>query len=181
MLGDLAERYEQDQSKAWYWKQTATVLIVGIRRIPMKRAAIWGLALVSMFLVGYWVGRTPSKHIERVAKVEIVPDASRVIEAPVQATAEPKPSKQKGVVKMFVVSPEEQTHMDGVVVGLRRQEVVPQRAQQVKEAIDFLQGELQKLTEVNDRENTPDSNRMVEELRSKLRGAQESLDRNPKP
>jgi hypothetical protein len=82
---------------------------------------------------------------------------------------------------MFVVSPEEQTHMDGVVVGLRRQEVVPQRAQQVKEAIDFLQGELQKLTEVNDRENTPDSNRMVEELRSKLRGAQESLDRNPKP
>jgi hypothetical protein len=82
---------------------------------------------------------------------------------------------------MFVVSPEEQTHMDGVVVGLRRQEVVPQRAQQVKEAIDFLQGELQKLTEVNDRENTPDSNRMVEELRSKLRDAQESLDRNPKP
>lgn len=68
LLGDVNERYQQDRSSIWYWRQTVAVTFAEIRnrilaigRTAMKRAAVWTIAMVGVFFVGFRVGRIPSK------------------------------------------------------------------------------------------------------------------------
>src|SRR5215831_18940954 len=69
LLGDLQERYEHDLSSIWYWRQTVAIIFTVIlsrtratRRTAMKYA-VWAIAFVGVFLVGFWAGRIPLRPV----------------------------------------------------------------------------------------------------------------------
>src|SRR5262245_52808101 len=79
LLGDMQERYQHDLSSIWFWRQTVAIVFAEIHNrilatwsIAMKYA-VWTIAFVGVFFVGFWVGRIPSRPVP-VAKVTIEAD-----------------------------------------------------------------------------------------------------------
>jgi len=69
LLGDVQEKYQQDLSSVWYWRQTVAVILVEMcsricatRRAAMKYA-VWAVTGLTVFLIGFAVGRISSRPV----------------------------------------------------------------------------------------------------------------------
>src|SRR5690349_20461122 len=76
LLGDVQERYQDEQSTAWYWRQTVAIVCAEIhrrifttRRTEMKTVAIWSLVLIVAFGAGFWAGRIPSRSVKNMGVI----------------------------------------------------------------------------------------------------------------
>jgi hypothetical protein len=82
MLGDIQEQFVAGKSRLWFWQEVAVAIITGgypsiftSRRLIMKRAMVWTMALVGVFFLGYWTALSP------IAIREEMPSATEIAES----------------------------------------------------------------------------------------------------
>ena len=109
LLGDVHERYQEEQSTLWYWRQTIAIVcaeihrrVSAIRRTEMKTIAVWSLVLIVAFGAGFWAGRIPSRSLKNsggiaTADPEIAGYVNRVAEDIVKNSDGKAPTTFEGI------------------------------------------------------------------------------------
>jgi hypothetical protein len=113
MLGDIQEQFVAGKSRLWFWLEVAVAIVTGgyasiltRRRLIVKRAMVWTMALVGVFFLGYWTALSP------IVIREEMPSATEIAENRERAAQRTRSSSMRAGTITFLEGALERAEAD---------------------------------------------------------------------